>query len=170
MKGPDDAMAHIPHRVSRFLSKVDVRGAHECWTWRGALKGNGYGNLRINGRNMTAHRAAYIFFVGPIQNNLDVCHKCDNRLCVNPDHLFPGTRLDNMLDAKKKERLSSGARHSRAVLNSGLPSAKLSPDDVRVIRARLHQNHKPSEIAKDFGMSSDAIRLIRRGVTWKHVK
>ncbi len=91
----------------RFMSKVAVGAAHECWLWTGnANPVSGYGQFRIRGRNsMTASRAAWTLLIGEVPDGLDVCHSCDNRRCVNPAHLWLGTRRDNMLDAKAKGRI-----------------------------------------------------------------
>lgn len=77
-----------------------------CWEWTAAVsKSNGYGRFGINMIMMGAHRASWIINVGPIPKDLCVLHKCDNRLCVNPDHLFLGTNLDNTRDAIIKGRV-----------------------------------------------------------------
>ena len=90
----------------RFLSKINKTDS--CWLWTASVRGNsGYGAFRINGKIKNAHRVAYNLFIGKIPVGLDTCHKCDNRLCVNPEHLFLGNRKDNMQDASRKGRLIS---------------------------------------------------------------
>lgn len=88
---------------TRFWSKVDTSG--ECWRWLGSKNSHGYGDLRIGGIHKLAHRAAWEFENGTIPSGLFVCHHCDVRDCVRPDHLFLGTNSQNMRDAWKKGRL-----------------------------------------------------------------
>ena len=79
----------------------------DCVIWDGPIWSNGrYGMDKLNGKSIGAHRAAWIRQNGEIENGLLVCHKCDNGLCVNVDHLFLGTHYDNMLDCKNKNRLN----------------------------------------------------------------
>ncbi|MGD4429391.1 HNH endonuclease signature motif containing protein, partial [Xanthomonas citri pv. citri] len=75
-----------------------------CWLWLGAEKGNGYGNVKEGRRNTTAHRRSWEEHNGPIPKGMHVCHKCDTRPCINPDHLFLGTRKQNMADCVAKDR------------------------------------------------------------------
>lgn len=85
-----------------------------CWLWLGAEKGNGYGNVRRRQQNLPAHRFVWELVSGKaVPAGLDVCHKCDTRLCVNPGHLFLGTRLDNMRDCVAKGRQARGNAFER---------------------------------------------------------
>ena len=153
------------HKVTCFMALVDPAtiGKGRCWIWRGGGKGNGYGSFNLNGRTEPAHRAAYILFNSGHPGALDVCHSCDNRACVNPEHLFLGTRLDNMTDCKRKGRTARGARlpDRRGELGS---AAKLTWPAVREIRA----SREPSKrLAARFGVTNDNINRIRRNDTWK---
>lgn len=87
-------------------SKQRPRG--ECVEWTGIIQPNGYGRLHINNTGIGAHRLAWALRHGRSpRRGMDICHACDNRKCVNPDHLFEGSRSDNMQDASKKQRMFS---------------------------------------------------------------
>lgn len=97
-----------PIDEGKFWAKVDVKGPDDCWEWTGHIKKNGYGqsSLGINeGRTRLAHRLSYEIANGEVDPSLLVCHKCDNRKCVNPNHLFTGTYSDNMKDCSAKGKI-----------------------------------------------------------------
>lgn len=93
----------------RLYSRVKVDPVSGCWEWQGS-KRNGYGRITIGSRkdgsrkSVCAHRLSYILSKGDIPNGMEVCHKCDNPCCINPDHLFAGTRQDNVDDREAKHR------------------------------------------------------------------
>lgn len=93
----------VPQNVEeRFLAKVDKSGANGCWNWTAAGRGNGYGTIKIDGKARDAHRVAHEMWIGEIPKGMVVMHKCDNRSCVNPEHLQLGSYRDNHTDAIAK--------------------------------------------------------------------
>ena len=95
-----------------------------CWEYNLALRKNGYARITFERKSWYAHRLSYVAFGGTLIDGSDICHSCDNRKCVNPAHLFQGTRKDNMIDAKSKNRLATGFN---------LPQTKLSQSDINNI-------------------------------------
>lgn len=87
-------------RFMQFVNKTD-----DCWNWTGAILAKGYGAFRFRGGTWRANRVSYTLFKGRITEGRYVLHSCDNRRCVNPDHLFDGTQLDNITDCIAKGRL-----------------------------------------------------------------
>jgi hypothetical protein len=147
------------NKYTRFLAKVRPgdTSSNGCWQWIGATKGNGYGHMTIDSKNVPAHRASYILFVGPVPSKMDVCHTCDNRSCVNPEHLFLGSRRQNMEDMAEKGRGSGGAKKH------------LTEAQVQEIRARLASGHSARKIALSMGLSPMTVSNIRSGKTWREV-
>jgi hypothetical protein len=140
-------------QTALFWAKVDQ--AEGCWRWTGALSTRGYGKLCRNGRVLSAHRVVYELAIGPIPAGLYVCHTCDNRPCVRPEHLFLGTAAEN---AHKR---SLRRRNGRA---------RFTVEDVREIR-QLADVDGPSqyEIAERFGTCQSQISGIVRRKTWREV-
>lgn len=144
---------------TRFWSSVNKTAT--CWLWTAHTGGNGYGTLSIAAISIYAHRYSYVLHYGSILPGLFVCHHCDVKLCVRPDHLFIGTAADNQWDASRKGRLVHGEGH---------PRAKLTAAQVQEIwQMRLVERLTYLEIGTRMGVSrSQASNIIRRR-NWKHV-
>lgn len=146
-------------RFWRFVVKTDG-----CWVWRGATT-RGYGFIgvgRIEGKHRSryAHRVSWELANGHVPDGLHVLHRCDNRPCVNPGHLFLGTNADNIADRMAKGRSLIG------VIN---PAAKLNDEAVRIIRRRSAEGATSTELAAEFGISRRAVRAVMARRTWVHV-
>lgn len=145
-----------------FDEKYTVNQTTGCWNWVGAISGDGYGSLSDGTRMAKAHRFSYGRFVGKIPEGLVICHKCDNTLCVNPDHLFVGTMKDNMEDMVIKRRSNKlfGENHNQA---------KLTDAEVVEIRSCLKRGVKGVDLARQFNVTPQMVSLIKSGKFWKHL-
>ena len=137
----------------------------DCIEWKGARFKDGYGMMHHDGKTLRAHRYSYCLANGCTMESIKglfVCHRCDNRICINPKHLFLGTAKDNRDDmvAKGRERHASGEHH-------GL--SKLTLSDVRAIKRALAMGYKKAELARIYQVTQPAIKRIEDGTAWKHV-
>lgn len=143
--------------LNRFLKHV--RKTDTCWLWTSGLNEHGYGWVsRTRKLGPTrAHRMSYELHVGPIPKGMFVLHHCDNPPCVNPDHLYLGTQLDNVEDMRKRQRFAKGESASWS---------KVTEQDVRDMRA---SSDSQDVLAARYGLCQQSVSLIIRRVNWKHV-
>lgn len=165
-------MAKWPHRrvfplnqdeQSRFLSGFSPGAQKDCWPWLRSVTSAGYGQISVCGGMRLAHRVAWAFAnSADIPRAVVICHRCDNPVCVNPSHLFPGDQSVNHWDSRRKGR-ASPPPHFRGAAH---PANKLSEADVLAIRA---SNDPPVLTGLKYGVTSGYVRNLRAGRKWKHL-
>jgi hypothetical protein len=133
-----------------------------CWEWNGARTPKGYGYVSGAEKSFIASRLSWEYHFGPIPDGLFALHSCDNPPCVNPNHLFLGTKGDNNRDmvAKGRNRVLAGEDHPLAVLSVG---------DVRLIRAAPDVPRLTIILGEKYGVNPTTIGAIRSGKNWCHV-
>jgi hypothetical protein len=158
--------------VTKFWSKVDRRGADECWLWLGGHTPAGYPAIWRDTRNYGAHRIALEFALGrALDNGMQACHRCDNPGCVNPQHLFEGTVKENRRDMFNKGRQPQWTRPPDELLPRGAKhwKARLTEASVREIRAMGAAHVSQRHIARLFGVDPSTVSKIVSGSEWRHV-
>lgn len=155
-------MTISPEWIQRFNAKWQEDRATGCWIWMGAHATKGYGEIKIpkTRRQIPAHRLSYLIHRGSIPSGKCVLHRCDNPACVNPAHLFIGTKMDNALDMVSKMRHCYGERQG---------GHKLTEQEVVDIHKLIKLGVKQKQIAKIFNIGEMQISRIKRGHRWKHV-
>jgi hypothetical protein len=159
--GSNPTLSANPSILKRLLRRVVVNPANGCWEWIGA-KAVGYGRMRIGNKALgtshleSVHRISYEIFKGAIPDGMDVCHSCDNRGCANPDHLFVGTRKDNMQDSIAKGRFV----YNPALPGEAHPQCRLTSQQIAEIRQSTGTSNA---VAPLYGVSPRYIRGIRQG-------
>jgi hypothetical protein len=141
----------------RFEANYLPEPTSGCWIWVGSIMACGYGQIGFNYRNNYAHRVSYELHRGPIAFGLQVCHSCDNKWCVNPDHLFLGTPQDNSSDMVRKSRQTAGEKN---------PMSRLTPE---LIQSILQAPGTQREVAAKFGITQPHVSAIRSKKRWAHV-
>lgn len=148
-----------------------------CWLWLGRPNSDGYGVATWRGKSEGAHRKSWTHYRGPIPAGMLVLHKCDNRACMNPDHLFLGSNADNAADRDAKGRQSRGRDHGDTFRDSpkflaSRPrgemhvNAKLTAEQVREMR---NAQGSLQQIASRYGVHKTLVGQIKKGKAWAHV-
>jgi hypothetical protein len=156
-------MKKLPITIERLFARTRRDG--ECMLWTGAMRAYRHGTIKHCGRTLVVHRLSYELHHGPIPDGCVVMHTCDRPLCINPAHLRAGTQQDNVDDmfAKGRQRPPKGASH---------PKAKLNESQVAEIRRRFvprdHRNGTRA-LAREFGITHQALGALVRRETWRHV-
>jgi len=153
----------VETRFWKYVTKTDG-----CWLWTGATTNGGYGVLQAGGRAgkiVRAHRLSWRLHCGPVADDIDVCHHCDNPPCVRPDHLFLGTAKTNVADMVSKGRARGGSgrgeQHHRA---------KLTAEQVRAMRADYARGGTSlNQLAAHYGVSKKSVLNIIHRRVWAHV-
>ena len=154
---------------NRFWSKVAVKGPDECWEWKAYITPAGYGqfsNYRDN-KNVTAHRVSYEISTGEILSDLDfICHKCNNKKCVNPNHLYKGDAHSNMQDTIAAGNWNRPPR----LTGFSSPNTKLSPEIAREIRLKGESGESAVSLAKKYNISRTTVgRIMHKQGIFKNV-
>lgn len=146
--------------IEKFHSMVMPEPNTGCWLWNGKIHNGGYGIMFTNGTSYLTHRLSYTIHKGKIQKGLFVCHTCDVRSCVNPDHLFLGSNEDNVADMVRKNRQAKGEHNSKT---------KLDEHTVRQVMCLYSIGMGSTIISKMFSMSQATIWQIMHGKIWNHI-
>ena len=148
-------------RVEKRLKRCSRRRtATGCLLWTGAKQTYGYGQLSVNGKANLVHRLAYELYIGPIPENMFVMHTCRTPKCINPDHLFTGTRQDCINRRSVSDRQARGETHG---------NVKLLEKDILSIFEMRRFGCTQKEIAKHFSVSQIQVHRVLKGQTQKHI-
>ena len=152
--------------VQRFWSKVNK--TETCWLWTGGIRNKqGYGRFKLLGKDHSAHIISYVLYNNDYIKTKDVCHKCDVTNCVNPKHLFLGTRSENMLDCVIKGRHKGG----NGLQGEAVSTSKLTKIEALDIRNRLAMGERVCSIVLFYtDISRSCVEAIRDGKTWKSIQ
>ena len=159
------------NRHERFMAKVSIRANSGCWNWTGSKSGSGYGQFWNGKRNIPAH---WFLLKAVPKNGFEACHRCDNKLCVRPSHIFIGTRSDNMKDMVEKGRHNTtpGCRAMLKVRRQrGVNNHECKLTEAQAIEAKNCPRTRgdATKLAKRLGVSLTVVCDIRDGKRWTHL-
>lgn len=143
----------------RFIEKIKI--VDECWEWISSSDGR-YGFFKFENLNYRSHRMSWMLHFGEIPQGMLICHKCDNMICVNPDHLFLGTQKDNVRDCIKKSRMNRPTGEKNNL-------SRFKESDIHEIRNLYLEGISSHEIAEKYSTSPSEICDILRCKIWKHL-
>ena len=149
--------------IDRLLANI-TDNEDGCWEWIGATNVYGYGIISYESKQRRVHRLAYELEFGKIPTGMLVCHKCDNRRCCNPQHLFLGTYQDNVDDMRGKHRDAYG--QNKGEING---ASRLKSVDIPDIRRMLVDGHTKTYIGQIYNVSRKTITKIAAKQTWGHI-
>jgi hypothetical protein len=148
--------------IAEFIARLDETTVRipeaGCWIWMLGTE-DGYGRIRIGDRMVLAHRISYAAFSAPIPEKLCVLHECDVRPCVNPNHLFLGTNMENVIDKIKK------GRHWTGFQKTGEQSHRAVLTREQVVSI-INDSRAQRVIANEHGVTQSAISDIKTGKSW----
>ncbi len=153
-----ETLALFANAPERFVRKLRREG--ECVVWHGPRQKWGYGRVVFERKQWGAHRLAYTLHYGAIPEGMHVLHYCDNPSCVNPNHLWLGTNMQNRQDSVAKGRHAYGSR---------ITQSKLSPEQVAEIRERYKNGERQPFLASCYGVAQSTISKIVRQYRWSSV-
>lgn len=161
-KPPNDLSAIDYETEQRFWQRV-IKDPNGCWNWAGSTITAGYGSFSIDGKTYSAHRVAYALANGGVPDGAYVCHRCDNKLCCRPDHLYAGSHRSNMLDKKIRGRnvRLTGTDNGMTKISDGVAR--------RIFLLYKSRRMSQQKIAKLFGLKRSMVADIVNRRTHKHV-
>ena len=144
--------------IDKILNKVEYNFETHCWEWTKGLNSNGYAQMSINNKKESVHRIMYTYIYGDIPEDKPyILHRCDNRKCCNPMHLYAGTPQNNMDDRSKRNLSAKGGKHWKAKLT-----------EKQVLEIRVSEEPQ-SVLAKRLNVGATTISNIKTMKTWKHI-
>ena len=159
--------ATIQQKIDRLRIAYEDKVVRQegCWDWKGWMTGQGYGGIYFDSKTIGAYKASWIINNGMVPDGKWILHKCDNRICSNPDHLYLGTSSQNAIDrinrtALPKNMFTCGENH---------PSAKLKTADVIRIKELIALGVPSTRLAKEYKVNDQTISKIKHKQSWKHL-